>query len=54
MFCNIDVVARMNNLDGIVVMSRRHIDGIAFADQAKALTPFFDVASVEDTAARQQ
>ena len=50
--CNIDVVPRLVFTGGVAVMSRRHIDGIAFADQARALAPFFDVKTVEDVSAR--
>jgi hypothetical protein len=50
--CDIDVVARLKPTLGVVVMSRRHVDGIAFRDQATNLAPFFDVATVEDRAAR--
>ncbi|HET6873830.1 MAG TPA: hypothetical protein VFH70_03585 [Acidimicrobiales bacterium] len=50
--CDIDVVARSRNVLGVTVMSRRHIDGIAFRDQAANLVPFFSVAAVEDRAAR--
>ena len=34
------------------IMSRRHIDGIAFRDGVARLAPLFDVAKVEDVAAR--
>ena len=51
--CNIDVVPRLIFVDGVAIMSRRHIDGIAFADQARNLAPFFDVATVEDRASRR-
>jgi hypothetical protein len=50
--CDIDSVARLKQADEVVVMSRRHIDGIAFAGQIKALAPFFDVGTVQDTTAR--
>jgi hypothetical protein len=50
--CDIDVVARLTPGDGVTVMTRRHIDGISFADQPTALVQFFDVAGVEDFAAR--
>ena len=33
--------------NGVVMMSRRHVDGFAFADPA-SMSPFFDVASVRD------
>jgi len=45
---DIDVTARRTAVDGVVVMSRRHIDGYAFAGQVRALAQFFDVASVID------
>ncbi|HEX5265795.1 MAG TPA: polysaccharide deacetylase family protein [Acidimicrobiales bacterium] len=50
--CDIDDVPRLITADGVSVMSRRHIDGIAFRDQVRNLAPFFSVASVEDTHAR--
>jgi hypothetical protein len=43
---DIDVIARRIVVDGVVVMSRRHIDGYAFAGNAATLAPFFDVATV--------
>lgn len=50
--CDIDKVVRMRH-DGVsTIMSRRHIDGLAFEQQADALRPFFDVATVIDTYAR--
>ena len=33
--------------NGVVMMSRRHVDGFAFADPA-TMAPFFDVATVRD------
>ncbi|MGI8802700.1 MAG: polysaccharide deacetylase family protein [Solirubrobacteraceae bacterium] len=51
--CGIDVVPRLVTAAGVTLMSRRHIDGIAFADQPRALRPFFDVATVENRAARR-
>ena len=50
--CDIDVVARLTVADGVTVMTRRHIDGVSFADQPTALSQFFDVSTVEDYAAR--
>ena len=50
--CDIDVVPRLTVANGVTVMTRRHIDGISFADQPAALAQFFDVATVEDFAAR--
>ena len=46
--CDIDDEARLVSEDGVVVMSRRHVDGIAFRDQVRNLAPFFPVAAVED------
>lgn len=46
--CDIDVVPRLVRLDGVTVMSRRHIDGLALTQQRAALRPFFDVTTVED------
>jgi hypothetical protein len=43
----IDVVARRVVRDDVVVLSRRHIDGLAFASPAR-LRPFFKVAAVRD------
>lgn len=51
--CGIDIVPRLVRADGVTFMSRRHIDGIAFADQPHALGRFFNVARVEDAAARR-
>jgi len=50
--CDIGPTPRLVHLDGVSVMSRRHIDGIAFAQQAKGLAPLFSVAGVIDRAAR--
>lgn len=50
--CDIDAVPRLVRADGIVVMSRRHVDGIAFAQQKARLAPLFDVAAVADAAGR--
>jgi hypothetical protein len=50
--CDIDVTARLTPGTGVTVMTRRHIDGISFADQPTALAQFFDVSTVEDFAAR--
>ena len=50
--CNIDSVPRLVRAGDVTVMSRRHIDGIAFAQQARALAPLFDVHAVEDVDAR--
>jgi hypothetical protein len=48
--CSIDPVPRLTRADGITVMTRRHVDGIAFRQQAKSLAPFFTVATVVDSA----
>jgi len=45
---DIDVTAHRWAVDGVVVMSRRHIDGYAFAGQVRALAQFFDVSAVVD------
>jgi hypothetical protein len=50
--CDIDVVARLTVGNGVTVMTRRHVDGVSFADQATALAQFFKVSTVEDYAAR--
>jgi hypothetical protein len=50
--CDIDVVPRLTVGNGVTVMTRRHIDGVAFEDQRAALAQFFNVATVEDFAAR--
>lgn len=47
---SIDPVPRLTRVDGVTVMTRRHVDGIAFRDQARSLQPFFDVASLVDPA----
>jgi hypothetical protein len=51
-FCEIDQHAIMEHREGWTRFPRRHIDGIAFSDQAENLAPFFDVASVIDTESR--
>jgi hypothetical protein len=50
--CSIDPVPRLTHAGGVVVMTRRHVDGIAFAQQRSGLAPFFDVGAVEDVVAR--
>jgi hypothetical protein len=50
--CDIDVVPRLTIGNGVTVMTRRHVDGVAFEDQRTALAQFFNVATVEDVAAR--
>jgi hypothetical protein len=47
--CDIDVLPRDEQRAGYVLMSRRHIDGLAFA-VPKRLAPFFDVQAVRDPA----
>jgi hypothetical protein len=44
---DIDVRARTVRAGGVTVMSRRHVDGLAF-DAPQRLAPFFDVADVRD------
>lgn len=44
---DIDVLATHALVEGVIRMSRRHIDGYAF-DQPRRLSPFFDVADVRD------
>ena len=53
LLCDIDIVARLVHGDGVTIMSRRHIDGIAFGQPSSRLAPFFDVASVVDSKARR-
>jgi hypothetical protein len=44
---DIDVRPRREIVDGVTLLSRRHVDGIAF-DAPWRLAPFFDVAAVRD------
>jgi hypothetical protein len=46
---DIDVRARRALVDGVVLLSRRHVDGLSF-QTPRRLAPFFDVASVRDPA----
>jgi hypothetical protein len=50
--CDIDTTARLLHVDGVTVMSRRHIDGLALRQQHKALAALFDTTTVQDVAAR--
>jgi hypothetical protein len=50
--CDIDIVPRFTRGNGVTIMTRRHVDGVAFDDAPARLAPFFDVATVEDHAAR--
>ncbi len=50
--CDIDVRARLRHEHGLVVMSRRHIDGLALRQQHTALLPLFDTTAVIDARAR--
>lgn len=50
--CDIDVVPRIRREDGLAVMSRRHIDGLALRQQRAALLPLFDTRTVIDASAR--
>jgi hypothetical protein len=45
--CDIDIVPRTEHRPGYTLMSRRHIDGLAF-DVPARLAPFFDVRTVRD------
>jgi hypothetical protein len=47
--CDIDIVARTERRGAYTLMSRRHVDGLAF-DVPKRLAPFFDVRTVRDPA----
>jgi hypothetical protein len=44
---DIDIVARQEHIAGATVMSRRHVDGLAF-DVPDRQRPFYDVAAVRD------
>jgi Polysaccharide deacetylase len=44
---DIDVIARRDRLGGATLMSRRHVDGLAF-DVPERQRPFYDVATVRD------
>jgi len=46
---DIDIVARRVVRDGAIIMSRRHVDGLAF-DVPGRQAPFYDVATVRDPA----
>jgi len=50
--CDIDVVPRLRHEDGLAVMSRRHIDGLALRQQHSALRALFDTRAVIDAGAR--
>jgi len=50
--CDIGPTARLVHVGGVDIMSRRHIDGIAFRDGVARLVPLFTVTAVEDVAAR--
>lgn len=45
--CDIDILPRTEHRPAYTLMSRRHIDGLAF-DVPKRLAPFFDVRRVRD------
>jgi hypothetical protein len=51
-FCDISGSENTTAGESWTLMSRRHIDGIGFEEQADDLADFFDVSSVIDTAAR--
>jgi len=44
---DIDVVARQEQIGAVTLMSRRHVDGLAF-DVPERQRPFYDVATVRD------
>jgi len=44
---DIDITARRKHIGGATVMSRRHVDGLAF-DVPERQRPFYDVATVRD------
>jgi hypothetical protein len=50
--CDIDIVPRLVRRNGVTVMARRHIDGLALRQQHRRLAPLFDTAAVLDSAAR--
>ncbi len=50
--CDIDVVPRIRREDGLAVMSRRHIDGLAMRQQRAGLLPLLDTRTVIDARAR--
>lgn len=50
--CDIDIVPRFTRGNGVTIMTRLHVDGVAFEDGATRLAPFFNVTTVEDRAAR--
>jgi hypothetical protein len=51
--CDINPQPRLGRSDGMVIMSRRHVDGIALRQQRRLLSPLFDTDTVQDRAARQ-
>ena len=51
--CDIDVGPRLRHENGLTVMSRRHVDGLALLQQHAALLPFFDTRTVIDAKARR-
>jgi hypothetical protein len=51
--CDINTVARLVRRNGVSIMSRRHIDGLALYGQPNALRPFFSAPLVRDTHARR-
>jgi hypothetical protein len=50
--CDIDIVPRITRANGVILMARRHIDGLALRQQARRLAPMFDATTVEDRTAR--
>ncbi len=51
-FCDITGFDRTSRGKGWTIMSRRHVDGIGFREQARDLAQFFDVNTVMDRVAR--
>ena len=51
-FCEIDSTILIDHRDGWTRFPRRHVDGLAFRDQADNLAPLFDVSAVIDDEAR--
>lgn len=52
LLCDIDIVPRLTRANGVVIMSRRHIDGLALEQQASKMAQLFDANLAEDRIAR--
>lgn len=50
--CDIDVGPGLRHVDGVAVMARRHIDGLALRQLHRQLLPLFDTNTVIDRTAR--